>query len=134
MNLPAKYQGLSSFSFGDNPALCDALLALVVSGKKTATCGALRDYDGSRNTEELPMVGGQDVVLNSANIAACVVETIDVTILKFNEVPEEFALAEGEGDFAYWRHGHIQFFERNGGWDENMKLVCERFKLVEVLK
>ncbi len=131
MNLPVKYQSLSSFSFGDNPALCDALLALVISGKKTATCGALRDYDGSRNAEEMPAVGGKDLVLNSASVEKCVIETTEVTILKFNEVSEAFALAEGEGDFTDWRKGHIDFFERNGGWDENMDLVCERFKLVE---
>ena len=32
------------FSFGDSPELADRLLALVLAGKKTATCGALRDY------------------------------------------------------------------------------------------
>ena len=43
------------------------------------------------------------------------------------------ALAEGEGDFDSWKQGHIAFFTRNGGFDPDMMLVCERFKLVEVL-
>jgi hypothetical protein len=35
------YAGAVTFSFGDNPALADELLALVLAGRKTATCGAL---------------------------------------------------------------------------------------------
>jgi uncharacterized protein YhfF len=31
---------LESFAFGDSPALADELLALVLAGKKTATCWA----------------------------------------------------------------------------------------------
>jgi hypothetical protein len=27
----------------------------------------------------------------------------------------------------------VAYFERNGGWSEDLELVCERFKLVEVL-
>jgi len=30
-----------SFTFGDNETLCDELLELVRSGKKTATCGEM---------------------------------------------------------------------------------------------
>jgi hypothetical protein len=34
------WQGLESFSFGDNPTLADELAELVLVGKKTATCWA----------------------------------------------------------------------------------------------
>ncbi len=120
-----------SFAFGDGPALADALLALVVAGKKTATCGALRDFgpDG----EPLPKVGRRDIVLDGRGRPAAVIETIEVTTMCFRDVSESFALAEGEGDFAAWRSGHIAYFERNGGWSEDMILVCERFRLIEVL-
>ena len=43
------------------------------------------------------------------------------------------ALAEGEGDFEEWKRGHIAYFTRNGGYDPDMLLVCERFRLIEVL-
>ena len=48
---------------------------------------------------------------------------------------EQFAYDEGEGfrTLAHWRDGHREFFERNGGWFEDMELICERFRLVEVL-
>jgi uncharacterized protein YhfF len=62
-----------------------------------------------------------------------VIETVSLERRRFADVPEDFALAEGEGDFAAWRAGHVAYFERNGGWSEDLELVCERFKLVEVL-
>ena len=49
------------FSFGDTPELKDSLLALVLAGKKTATCGALRDYGQGGETmpaEEVARRGG----------------------------------------------------------------------------
>ena len=60
-------------------------------------------------------------------------ETTEVTIRRFRDVPEDFALAEGEGSFDDWTRGHIDFFTRNGGFDPDMELVCERFRLVEML-
>jgi hypothetical protein len=30
-----------------------------------------------------------------------------------------------------WRRDHQAYFERNGGFDPEMLLVCERFRLVE---
>ena len=130
--LPPQYADAVTFSFGDSPALNDALLALVLAGKKTATCGALRDFgdDG----EELPVVGRRDVVLDSKGDPACAIETVEVTIRRFDEVDAEFAAAEGEGDqsFASWKASHKSYFARTGGFSYAMQLVCERFKVVEV--
>ena len=119
------------FKFGDSRALNAKLLALVRSGAKTATCGALRDF--GPGAEDMPVVGRQDIALDWDGVPALVIETVEVTIHRFRDVPEDFALAEGEGDFEAWRRGHIAFFERNGGFDPAMELVCERFRLVEVV-
>ncbi|MBD9526684.1 ASCH domain-containing protein [Paracoccus sp. PAR01] len=119
-----------SFKFGDSRELCDQLLALVRSGAKTATCGALRDFD---DAEPVPQVGRRDVALDWDGNPALIIETTEVTLRRFCDVPEDFALAEGEGDFDDWRQGHIAYFSRNGGYDPDMVLVCERFRLVEVL-
>lgn len=116
------------FKFGDSRELCERLLALVRSGAKTATCGALRDFDAG---EEMPVVGRRDVALDWDGAPALLIETTEVTIRRFRDVPEDFALAEGEGDFSDWRQGHIAFFTRNGGFDPDMELVCERFRLIE---
>ncbi|MBA4491372.1 ASCH domain-containing protein [Paracoccus sp. S1E-3] len=118
------------FKFGDSRALNERLLALVRTGAKTATCGALRDFGAD---EPLPEVGRRDVALDWDGRPALLIETTEVTIRRFREVSEDFALAEGEGDFEDWKRGHIGFFTRNGGFDPEMELVCERFRLVEVL-
>ena len=122
-----------TFSFGDSPAMSDELLGLVLTGKKTATCGALRDY--SAGGEAMPVIGRRDVVLDGQGRRAAVIETIEVTIRRFDEVDQDFARDEGEGDrtLADWREGHQSFFERNGGFSPDMQLICERFRLVEVL-
>jgi uncharacterized protein YhfF len=122
-----------TFTFGDNEELCNELLSLVRSGKKTATCEALRNFgpDG----EEMPVVGRQDVALNWDGTPALLLETLEVTQTRFCDVDEDFALAEGENDdLAGWRHDHQSYFERNGGFDPRMMLVCERFRLVRDLE
>lgn len=123
-----------TFTFGDTQDLSELLLKLVREGKKTATCGALRDYyegeiqDGK---EAFPVIGRRDIALNWSGEPALVIETTEVTVRRFCEVDVEFALAEGEDDsLEGWRNGHRAFFERNGGWSPEMKLVCERFKLI----
>ncbi|MDO5643022.1 MAG: ASCH domain-containing protein [Paracoccus sp. (in: a-proteobacteria)] len=116
------------FTFGDSRELCDQLLALVRSGAKTASCGALCDYEAEG--EALPEVGARAIALDRDGRPALMIETVGVEICAFRDVSEDFALAEGEGDFAAWRDGHIGFFTRNGGFTPDMALVCERFRLV----
>ncbi|MEP7241270.1 MAG: ASCH domain-containing protein [Devosia sp.] len=132
MLAPADIAALESFAFGDTPDMADRLLALVVAGRKTTTCGPLRDL-GPGGDEPMPVVGHRYVVRDGQGRPAAVIETLEVTICRFDEVSPEFALAEGEGDFDAWRDGHIDFFGRNGGWSEDMEIVCERFRLIEVL-
>ena len=126
----ARYPGAVTFAFGDNRALCDELLALVRAGKKTATCGAARDF--GTGAEPLPVAGRRDIALDWDGKPALVIETVEVTHRRFREVDADFALAEGENDdLDGWRRDHRAYFERNGGWSEDMELVCERFRLVE---
>ncbi len=130
--VPAGYERAHAFSFGDGPALADELLGLVLAGDKTATCGALRDFGDAPGQEPMPVVGRRDVVLDGAGRPACAIETTEVTVRRFDEVPVEFADAEGEGGYEGWRSGHIAYFTRNGGWSADMELVCERFRVIEV--
>ena len=126
----ARYPEAETFKFGDSRKLCDRLLALVRTGKKRATCGALRSFDA--DDEPLPVVGRRDIALDWDGNPAFVVETTAVTICRFCDVEEDFALAEGEDEtLESWQAGHQAYFERNGGWQSDMKLVCERFTLVE---
>ncbi|UYN98881.1 MAG: ASCH domain-containing protein [Devosia sp.] len=119
------------FSFGDSPELADRLLALVLAGDKTATCGALRDYEAGG--EPMPRVGRRDVVLNGAGEEACVIETLSVETKRFDQIEPGFTDREGEGPYAEWRAGHEAYFARNGGFSLDMDVVCETFRLVTVL-
>jgi uncharacterized protein YhfF len=133
-DLPARLKGLVAFSFGDSPALADELLALVLEGRKTATCSRLQDYGDGK--EPMPQLGRHDVVLDGQARAAAVVETIELTYRRFDEVDAAFAYDEGEGDrsLSSWREAHETYFRRNGGFSPDMDLLCERFRVIEVLE
>ena len=119
-----------SFTFGDNEELCNELLDLIRSGHKTATCGALREF--GPGGDAMPIVGRQDIALNWDGTPALLLETLEVTNVRFCDVEETFALAEGENeDLEGWRRDHQAYFERNGGFDDELILVCERFRLVK---
>ena len=125
--VPEKYRTLRSFAFGDSPALADELLDLVIRGVKTATC----------STEDEPNVsspGERWIVLDGSGTPRCVIETTDVSFRRYNEVDAAFAHDEGEGDrsLIYWREAHRRYFGRLGRFREDMMLMCERFRLVEV--
>jgi uncharacterized protein YhfF len=126
-------QALERFAFGDSAEMADALLALVLAGRKTATCGAMADYD--RDGAPLPRPGQRSIVLDDRGRPACIIETTDVACRRFDAVDSSFAREEGEGDLslANWRESHKSYFGRNGGFAPDMMLVCEKFRLVERL-
>lgn len=118
-----------TFVFGDSRALCDELLALVRAGRKTATCAPLRDYVEG---EVLPEPGRRDVALDWDGNPAVTIETLTTQCIRYCDVTEALALAEGENDdLAGWRRDHREYFERNGGWDAEMWLMFETFRMVE---
>jgi uncharacterized protein YhfF len=125
--VPEKYRDLRSFAFGDSPGLADELLELVVKGVKTATC----------STEDEPNTstpGERWVVRDGSGAPRCVIQTIEVSYRRYNEVDAAFAREEGEGDRSldHWREAHRRYFTRMGRFSEDMMLMCERFRLVEV--
>jgi len=123
--VPEKYRELRSFAFGDGPALADELLELVLAGTKTATC----------STEDEPNTstpGERWIVRDGRGTPRCVIESTEITYRRFAEVDATFACEEGEGDrsLACWRQA--QYFGRQGKFSEDMMLMCERFRLVEI--
>jgi uncharacterized protein YhfF len=126
--VPERYRSLRSFAFGDSAALADALLELVLNGAKTATCSIEDEPNISRPGERW-------IVLDGKGDPKCVIETVEVTFRRYSEMDAKFAFDEGEGDrsLAYWREAHRRYFERAGKFSEDMMLMCERFRLVEIL-
>jgi uncharacterized protein YhfF len=125
----AAWRKLESFTFGDGPELADKLLALVLAGKKTATCWDA--VEGLKGAE----VGKPMVVRDSAGASRAVLETVELTQRRFDQVDAAFAYDEGEDDrtLESWRTPHQRYFTRNGGFAPDMLLNCERFRLVEIL-
>ena len=127
--VPEKYRGLRAFAFGDGPELADELLGLVIKGIKTATC----------STEDEPNTstpGERWIVRDGHGEPRCVIETTEVSYRRFDEVEANFAFEEGEGDRSldHWRKAHRAYFTRQGKFSEDMMLMCERFRLVEVFR
>src|SRR4051794_25352220 len=122
------WRQLESFSYGDNPALADELVALVVAGRKTATCWAAAE--GLLTTP-----GKRMVARDGQGRPRAVIEATELTQRRFGEVDEAFAFDEGEGDrtLSYWRTAHKRYFTRLGQFSPDMLLWCERFRVVEVI-
>ncbi|NIZ12491.1 ASCH domain-containing protein [Phaeobacter sp. HF9A] len=128
-DLKSRYPSAETFRFGDSPALSRALLSLVRSGRKVATCSALHEF---QDGEPFPKVGRRDICLNWDGTPALVIETLELIRCRFDEVTEDMALAEGEDDsLEDWRVGHRDYFERNGGVLSGMQLIWGRVALFE---
>lgn len=111
------------------------LADLTNRGIKTATASAyiLYEIDG----ENLPRINAYSVILNEDGNAVCIIKTTRVYVVPFNQVSEEHAYKEGEGDRSLkeWRKYHKAFFtpqlKRAGlSFTEDMLVVCEEFEKV----
>jgi uncharacterized protein YhfF len=119
-----------TFRFGDTPELCTEIIALVRSGTKTATCEAASAYGAGGDA--WPEVGRRDIALNWDGTPAVMIETVEVATRRFDEMDAEFVAAQGEfRDLDHWRAAYEAYFRRNGGFSTDMKLMCERFTLIE---
>lgn len=129
-----KPQSVSAWQFGATP---DYLAQLVIDGIKTATCSGHIFYE--LENEPLPTTEDYNIILNSDDQPVAITKTVEVTITPMNEVSEEFAIAEGEGDrtYQYWWEVHEEFFRNElhtikRKFSEDMLLVCERFEVIHV--
>lgn len=129
MATSSDWHDLPRFPFGDGPELANELLDLILLGRKRATCWSAAE--GTKGT----VVGGRWVVEDGAGRPRAVLETTELRAVRFASVDEDFAAAEGEGDFslAHWREAHQAYFTNNGGFDPEMLLWCERFELITIL-
>jgi uncharacterized protein YhfF len=125
----------AAWHFCDNQADADELVELVLAGRKRATAGLLWSYEAE--DEPLPQAGDLSVVGDWSGAGRCVIRTTGVVVVAFDDVTEEFAATEGEGDgsLAYWRRAHQAAFSRElEGTGRSLlpdtPVVCERFEVV----
>ena len=123
-----------AWAFGATPEQADKLLALVLSGTKTATAGALWDYEAEG--EELPAPGALGIITDGRGVAHALIVMTQVEIVPFDEVSAEHAYLEGEGDrsLATWREVHERFFTKHAvhshGFNPDMPVVLQRFTVL----
>jgi uncharacterized protein YhfF len=125
----------TAWHFTDNEQGAHELATLVKAGSKRATSSTYWPYEDSQ--EPLPAVGEFSVIINWNGEAQCIIRTISVEIVPYNEVTADFARAEGEGDqsLSHWRRVHWACFSRELQASsklptETMPVVCETFELV----
>lgn len=131
-NAPKDYD---AWAFGNSKEMADELVALVLAGTKTATASLYMLFE--LENEVLPYAGLHNIILDGAGNAVAIIETTDIEVVPFDEVTAKFAYLEGEGDrsLAYWRDVHKTFFEQeldeiNEDFNDEMLVVCEKFKLI----
>ncbi|GAB3800956.1 ASCH domain-containing protein [Virgibacillus kimchii] len=131
-NAPEDYE---AWAFGDSKEMADELATLVLEGKKTATASNYILYE--LENEALPYAGLHNIILDGEGKAVAIVETTSVEVVPFDEVTEEHAYLEGEGDrsLSYWRDVHETFFKKEldavqREFHDKIPVVCEKFKVV----
>lgn len=115
------------------------LATLVKKGVKRGTTSLYYSYQ--LENEPLPKIGQHNIILNWDGIAQCIIKTVDIEIIPFNEVSEEFAEIEGEGDASldYWKKVHKIAFDNelkstDQEFSEDMLVICETFDVVYLQK
>lgn len=143
-----------AWAFGDDAATADHLLDLVLTGRKTATASAYRDYEHEArgraaadpepgdtlvHTEldlALPEPGLLAILLDGSHNPRALIRITDVQTVRFGDVSAEHARLEGEGDLSleYWRTAHRAFFAASSPHGEDVSedtlVVLERFEVL----
>jgi uncharacterized protein YhfF len=124
-------------SFGNTPELAAELGALVVSGAKSATSAYEAVY--SHFGAEYPRVGDVEIICSFEGELLAVIAIVDLRVVPFEEVGEEHARLEGEGDrsLEHWRLVHRNYFRGNCDsmgveFTERDAVLCQRFRLLYV--
>ena len=142
---PRTLLGLPICEFAFPGPLRDELVALVLAGTKVATAGLAAEY--AADGDPIPRAGDRGVVIDSVGRPVAIIETTDCTIVRVDDVDDEFAIAEGEGfaDAAGWRVAHERFWrsylddlrtrldDATFEITDSTLVVCERFRLVSRL-
>jgi uncharacterized protein YhfF len=124
--------GLRSIEFGSPGRLRSELTALVLARKKRATASLVSEYEDEG--EAIEHVGERLAVLDNDARHVATIEVTRVETRRFDQVPDAFALAEGEGDLnaADFRASHLRYWSRAGeSVSDSTQVVTLYFDLVD---
>ena len=124
-----------AFHFDDNEASANQLGALVLAGTKRATASLASLYESPAHPA--PTSGALSVVTDWSGKPLCVIETLSLGVVRFEQVTAEFAATEGEGDgsLEHWLRVHWDYFSRECARlgrerSPDMPVLCETFRVV----
>jgi uncharacterized protein YhfF/predicted acetyltransferase len=106
--------GLRSIEFGTPGKSRETLVNFIINGNKRATAGLAADYE--KEGEEVEFVGECLSMVNTDGNHVATLQVTRVDITRFADVPDEFALAEAEGDLnaADFRASHMEYWTKVG--------------------
>ena len=128
--------GLRTIEFGNPGASRDKLISFILDGNKRATAGTL-EWDYIAENEPIETVGEKLAVLDNHNQQVATLQVNRVEVKRFADVPDEFALAEAEGDLSGddFRVSHFAFWSKLGlDIKDETEIVLVYFDLIEDLR
>ncbi|MGJ8624853.1 MAG: ASCH domain-containing protein [Yoonia sp.] len=130
-DLQETYPGAGTFQFGDSAETSADAINRVRRNNKRAISAPLSEFKD--DPESMPMVGRVDIVADWDGNPTFVVKTVRVDEVRFCDITENMAKAEGYENLLVWRKATKAAISRHGNWDPAMPLVFEFFSLVEDL-
>ena len=128
-----RVNGLRSVEFGNPGESRERLIALILDGNKRATAGTL-EWDYEAENEPIETVGERLAIIDNQQRHVATIQATRVEVHRFADVPDEFALAEAEGDLTGddFRESHFKFWSELGlPISDETKIVLVYFDLVE---
>jgi uncharacterized protein YhfF len=125
--------GLRSVEFGTPSESREKLVNLILHGNKRATAGLLKEYEDE--DEPVEHIGECLAMVDNNGDHVGTLKVTRVEVLRFIDVPDEFALAEAEGDLNAedFRRSHLAFWTRVGEHvDNETPIVTIYFDLLPI--
>jgi len=126
----AKIQIKHKIQFGGDT---DELARKVLMGRKIAT-SSLYDYYRI-NLKDMSNPDEYASILDSSGNEVCVVKIEKIEIVQFQNITEEFAVEEGDGDLHNWLKIHTGYYSEElkkigKELTDDTELFCEWFKVI----
>ena len=118
-----RVDGLRSIELGTPGSSREKLVNLVLHGNKRATAGLFAEYE--HEGEPVEHVGELLAMLDNQGQHVATLKVTRAEVMRFADVPDEFALAEAEGDLdaADFRASHLAYWTGVGEQITNDTLV-----------
>lgn len=116
---------MRGIEFGTPGASRIKLTNLVLHGNKRATAGLLSEYHDEG--EEVEHVGELLALIDNDGKHVGTLKVTRVDVCEFIKVPDEFALAENEGDLSAedFRNSHLAYWKKVGDIVDDQTLIVQ---------